>query len=41
MLITAAVLVVFALGFGAGRIHNVKAFEAKVAAEVTKLKAKL
>ncbi len=41
MFTTILVLVFFALGFGAGRIHNKAAFEAKVKAEVAALKAKL
>ena len=34
-----AVVVSLAVGFGAGRIHNIKNFEAKVKAEVAKLVA--
>jgi len=41
MFTTILVVVFFALGFGAGRIHNVKNFEARVAEEVAKVKAKL
>jgi len=36
MFTTIMVVIFFALGFGAGRIHNVKNFEARVAEEVAK-----
>jgi len=39
MFTTIMIVIFFALGFGAGRIHNKAAFEAKVKAEVAALKA--